>query len=52
MNLIAHVIDDHQVDIRPAPEARLKAKPRIRQTKSTSAMGPESRHAGRRINVC
>ena len=40
MNLIAHVIDGHQVDIRPAPvEPDWKAKPRVKQTKSTSALG-------------
>jgi hypothetical protein len=39
MNLIADVIDGHQIDIRPAPVERLEAKPGIKQTKSTPAMG-------------
>jgi hypothetical protein len=49
MNLIAHVIDRHQVDIRRARRARLKAKPGIKQTKSTSAMG--QKRTLRNLNV-
>ena len=47
MNLIAHVIDGHQVDIRPAPVEPDWAKPRIKQTKSTSALGHNSPRASR-----